>query len=58
MTADYLHLDKSLIERATVADFTEPAKRPLKTGFAIDKAKKDLGYEPLSFEEGLKKTFQ
>jgi len=58
MTADYLHLDKSLIERATRDDFTEPAKRPLKTGFAINKAKNDLGYEPLSFEEGLKKTFQ
>jgi len=29
----------------------------LKTGFIIDKARKELGYEPISFEEGLRKTF-
>jgi len=33
------------------------AKRPHKTGFVIEKAKKELGYKPLSFEEGLKKAF-
>jgi dTDP-4-dehydrorhamnose reductase len=58
LTAEYLHLDKSLIERTTAADFIQPAKRPSKTGLVIDKAKRELGYEPLSFEEGLKKTFQ
>jgi dTDP-4-dehydrorhamnose reductase len=33
------------------------AKRPLKTGFTIDKAKKQLNYNPVSFDEGLEKTF-
>ncbi|MBL7743761.1 MAG: SDR family oxidoreductase [Chitinophagaceae bacterium] len=56
-TATHLDLDASLIRRATAADFTQPAKRPSKTGFVIDKAKKRLGFQPLSFAEGLKKTF-
>lgn len=34
-----------------------PAKRPKITGFDISKAEKELSYNPLSFEEGLKKTF-
>lgn len=56
--ADYLGLNKTLIHKATAADFTQPAKRPLKTGFVIDKAKKELGYNPISFDEGLKRTFE
>jgi len=56
-TVDYLGLNKSLIKKVTAANFTQPAKRPPKTGFDIDKARQELDYEPLSFEEGLKKTF-
>ncbi|MGQ0737469.1 MAG: SDR family oxidoreductase [Bacteroidota bacterium] len=56
-TAQYLRFDSSLIKKVTAANFTEPARRPLKTGFIIDKAKKELGYDPLSFDEGLIKTF-
>ena len=55
-TADHLKLDSSVIKKVTAASFSQPARRPLKTGFIIDKARKELGYEPLSFEEGLKKT--
>lgn len=54
-TADYLHLDKSLIEKVDAAVFTQPAKRPATTGFIIDKARQVLGYEPISFREGLVK---
>lgn len=50
-TADFFGLDKSLISSTT--NFIQPAKRPLKTGFIIDKAKRELGYEPHSFDEGL-----
>jgi dTDP-4-dehydrorhamnose reductase len=57
-TARYLELDEKLINRVTAASFTQPAKRPPRTGFRIEKAKKILGYDPLGFEEGLKKTFQ
>ncbi|MGH2645218.1 MAG: SDR family oxidoreductase, partial [Chitinophagaceae bacterium] len=53
-TADHFHLDKSLIERADASSFTQTAKRPPKTGFIIGKAKKLLGYEPHSFDEGIK----
>jgi dTDP-4-dehydrorhamnose reductase len=54
-TADYLNLDKSLITKVNADTFTQPARRPLKTGFIIDKAKKELNYQPLSFKESLKK---
>jgi len=56
-TADHLGLDKSLIKKVTAAEFLQPAKRPLKTGFIIDKAKNELDFQPISFEEGLAKTF-
>jgi dTDP-4-dehydrorhamnose reductase len=56
-TAGLLGLDTALLCKVTAADFTEPARRPLKTGFVIDKAVRELGFQPLSFEEGLKRTF-
>lgn len=52
-TAEYFSLDKSLIIPADSSTFTQTAKRPAKTGFIIEKARKDLGYEPRSFKQGL-----
>jgi dTDP-4-dehydrorhamnose reductase len=52
-TADYFGLDKNLINRATAATFTQPAQRPPRTGFIITKAREQLGYEPVSFGEGV-----
>jgi len=52
-TADYFRLDKSLITRANSGTFTQPAKRPPRTGFILDKASRVLGYAPHSFEEGI-----
>ena len=52
-TAEFFRLDKSLIKETDSTQFTQPARRPLRTGFEIDKARKELGYEPRSFEEGL-----
>lgn len=52
-TADFFGLDKSLIKPTDSTKFVQPAKRPLTTGFIIDKARKELGYEPRSFDEGL-----
>ena len=54
-TADYLHLNKSLMTAVNADTFTQPAMRPLRTGFIIEKAKKELGYQPISFKEALKK---
>ena len=51
--ADHYKLDKSLIHPSKSADIRQPAKRPPITGFVIDKARKDLGYNPHSFEEGI-----
>ncbi len=57
-TAEYLQLDKNLIEKVDAAVFSQPATRPLKTGFIIDKARKVLGYEPISFSEGLNQVLK
>jgi dTDP-4-dehydrorhamnose reductase len=56
-TAEHLNLNSSVLKKVTAASFSQPARRPLKTGFIIDRARKELGYEPLNFEEGLSKTF-
>ncbi|EMR04202.1 SDR family oxidoreductase [Cesiribacter andamanensis] len=52
-TADFFGLDSSLISRADSSTFTQPARRPPRTGFTIQKAQSQLGYQPHSFEEGL-----
>ncbi len=55
--ADLLYLNKELIGEITADDLVQPAKRPLITGFDISKAREVLKYSPISFEEGLRKTF-
>lgn len=57
LTAEYLEADKSFIKELNAGNFSQPARRPLNTNLVIDKAKRILNYKPLSFEEGLKKTF-
>lgn len=52
-TATFFKLDHSLIKPTDSTQFKQPAKRPMKTGFVIDKAIKELGYAPHSFTEGL-----
>ena len=52
--ADFYNLDKSLISPAKSNTLNQPAKRPPRTGFILDKAERILGYKPHSFEEGLK----
>jgi dTDP-4-dehydrorhamnose reductase len=52
-TADYFGLDKSLINRTDSTLFTQPAKRPMKTGFIIEKAVKQLGFQPKTFRTGI-----
>jgi len=51
--ADVWKLDKGLIKQADSSTFTQPAMRPPKTGFIIDKAKNQLGYNPHTLVEGL-----
>ena len=53
ITADYFDLDKQLIVRTDSTKFKQPARRPLKTGFVIDKAQRVLGYQPHTFLQGV-----
>jgi dTDP-4-dehydrorhamnose reductase len=53
IVADYFHLDKSFIKPVTSDELNQPAKRPPITGFILDKAKRELNYQPHSFIEGL-----
>jgi len=51
--ADFWQLDKSLIQVVSSTTLNQPAKRPPRTGFILDKAINQLGYKPKSFREGL-----
>ncbi|GGB94128.1 SDR family oxidoreductase [Dyadobacter sediminis] len=53
MTADYFSLDKSLISPTDASTFTQPARRPPRTGFDLTKSRNVLGYEPHTFREGI-----
>ncbi|HTL08271.1 MAG TPA: SDR family oxidoreductase [Chitinophagaceae bacterium] len=52
-TAALCGLNSSLITEVNAASFTQPAKRPLKTGFNISKAREQLGYQPTAFATAL-----
>lgn len=48
--------DLSLLKSSSSAELGQPANRPPKTGLIIEKARKDLDYQPLSFKEGLERV--
>jgi dTDP-4-dehydrorhamnose reductase len=52
-TAHFFNLDTGYISKADSTTFQQPAKRPPKTGLIIEKAQKQLGYQPHSFDEGI-----
>lgn len=54
--ADYFKLDRALIEKADGSIFSQPAKRPPRTGFILDKAEQELGYRPHSFAYGIQQV--
>jgi dTDP-4-dehydrorhamnose reductase len=49
----YFGLDTKVVSPVKSADLGQPARRPPRTGFLLDKARRELGYAPRSFEEGL-----
>jgi dTDP-4-dehydrorhamnose reductase len=51
--ADYFNLDKSLMTEVSSSTLNQSAARPKRTGFILDKAIRDLNYQPHSFEEGI-----
>lgn len=51
--AKHYELDDSLIVEISSDSLNQAAKRPPKTGFILDKAERELGYNPHTFEEGM-----
>lgn len=54
--AAYLDLDASIAEKVDASTFTQVARRPLKTPFIIEKARRELNYDPHSFDEAMRKV--
>ncbi len=51
--AKHFGLNDAQLSEISSSSLNQAAKRPPKTGFVLDKAMNDLGYDPHSFEEGL-----
>ena len=51
--ADFYQLDRSLINPISSSSLNQVAKRPVRTGFILDKSMNELGYRPHSFYEGM-----
>ena len=51
--ADYYKLNRAFIKPVTSAELNQAAKRPARTGFILDKAKRELNYNPHTFKQGL-----
>jgi dTDP-4-dehydrorhamnose reductase len=51
--AAFFGLDAALLEQVDASTFTQPARRPPRTGFIIDKAEREIGYRPRTFAEGI-----
>lgn len=49
-----LGLDSSILTKVDASSFSQPAERPLQTPFIIEKARRELGFEPISFDEGMR----
>lgn len=55
--ADFLQLNRSLIQPVTTIEMQEQTPRPRFSGLSIEKAKKELNYLPRTLEEGMKEMF-
>jgi dTDP-4-dehydrorhamnose reductase len=53
ITADFFNLDPSYIKPVSSQQLNQPARRPPVTGFIINKAVRELGFQPHTFLEGL-----
>jgi len=51
--AEFYDLSMDNVKRVSSSTLNQLAKRPPITGFIIDKAIKELGYDPVSFSEGI-----
>lgn len=51
--AEFYNLPMNKVSKVSSSTLNQRAKRPPVTGFVIDKAVKELGYDPVSFSEGI-----
>ena len=49
--AQVFQLDATLIQPVSTESLAQPAQRPARTGFVLDKARRDLAYEPTPLDE-------
>lgn len=56
--ARYFQLDASFVTPVSSSTLNQKAARPLLSGFDISKARRELGYSPHSFEEGIALVLQ
>lgn len=56
-TAELFDLDQTRMSKADQHSFSQPGRRPLKTGFDISKARTELGFEPISFDEAIREMY-
>ena len=49
----FFNLDASVVTPVKSDTLGQPARRPPRTGFVLDKARRELGYSPRGFEQGL-----
>jgi dTDP-4-dehydrorhamnose reductase len=56
-TAEALGLETGLIEEVSAHTFKEPVQRAKTSGLSIKKAKRELGYRPVHYKEGIVRSF-
>ena len=54
--AKFYGANENLVVAVSSTTLNQKAKRPLRTGFILDKAKKSLGYLPMTLEESLRRV--
>ena len=52
--AEIFNLDKKLVIGVTTAELNQPAKRPLRAGFKVEKFRRELSTKLLNIDEGLR----
>ena len=55
--ADFLHLDRSLIHPVSTEEMKEATPRPRFSGLSIEKARRELNYNPRTLNEGMRELF-
>jgi len=56
--AEELSLDASLVRPVDSGSFPEPVRRPKYSALKIDKAGRELGYDPVDVREGIRQSFE